>query len=124
MKDRKQIRLNRIVILLFITLNIISSCTKDDEDNSGYFGKWMAEKAVPSTGGFHKVSYYLTFSNSNGFNESFYTYTQGIKYVSIDGSVLVSGNNMEFKAEKISFSNYDVQKEKLDPPYYVVTLIS
>ena len=121
MKDRKQIGLNRIVILLFVTLIIISSCKKEDEDNTGYYGKWMAGKAVPSTGGFAKVNYYLTLSNPNRFNESFFIYTQGIKYVSIDGSISVLENNMEFNAEKISFSNYDVQKEKLDPPYYVIT---
>ena len=128
MNNRKQFKLNRFVVLFFITLFIISSCKKDDEDNSGYFGKWMAAKAVPATSGYapyHDVNYYLTFFNTNRFNESFYmytqedNYTQRIKYVSIEGSFLVSGNNMEFKVEKISFSNYNAQKEVLESPYSI-----
>lgn len=88
----------------------------------------MAGKAVPATNGYapyHEVNYYLTLSNSNRYNESFYmytrddNYTQRIKYVSIDGSFFVSGNNMEFKVEKISFSNYNAQKEVLESPYSI-----
>ncbi len=128
MNNRKHSEKNRFCVLLIVILIIISSCKKDDENNSGYFGKWMAAKAVPATSGYAPyldVSYYLTFFNTNRFNESFYLHTQDynyrpmIKYVSIDGSFLVSGNNMEFKVEKISFSNYNAQKEVLESPYSI-----
>lgn len=117
-------------ILLIALVVSLSSCKKDDEDNSGYYGKWMAEKTVPSSfgyggyggyGGITKGNYYLTISGTNQFNESFFI-SDGVlngQNVSIDGSVVVLDNHMQFNAEKVSFSKYNSQKQKIDPPYYV-----
>lgn len=127
MRNLQVIKCYKLAVFLSILVIIILSCKKENDDNSGYYGKWMAGKAVPASGygGYTKVDYYLTLSNTNSYNESFIIYSKGIKdqftYVSIDGSVLVLENHMQFNAEKISFSNYDYQKKKVDSPYYITT---
>ena len=75
MKDLKFRELYKLVIVLMVLVLFCSSCKKDDEDNSGYYGKWIAEKVVPSYdgyGAYTKLYYYLTLSSTSKFNESFY----------------------------------------------------
>lgn len=121
MKNCNQIRLYRIVKLLFVTLIIISSCKKNDDDTYvGYNGKWMTERAIPYIYGYASVSYYLTISE-NKYNESFYILPHSIydayEFVSIEGSLSVSDNHMLFKPEKLSYYNCNRKMEKIDPPY-------
>lgn len=129
MRNLKFIKCSKLAVILCILIIISSSCKKDDEDSSGYYGKWVAEKVVPSYDGYAdyiKVYYYLTLFSTNNFNESFYVntgegYRPIVNYVSVVGSFSVLENQMQFNAEKISLSNSDFKKEKVDPPFSVIT---
>lgn len=124
MKNRKQFKQYRLVASLFVVLIVISSCKKNDDDNFGYNGKWMTERAIPYIWSYARVNYYLTISG-NKYTESFFILPYQIygtyRFVSIEGSLSVSGNQMHFKPERLSYYNCNSKNEKIDPPYDIVS---
>lgn len=123
MNNKKHLKLSRLIALLLGILTFILSCKKNNDDISGYNGKWVTERAIPSTYGYAKVNYYLTISEDK-YNESFFILPWSMydnwRFVSIEGSLSVSGNQMQFKPEKLSYYNCNSKNEKIDPPYNIV----
>lgn len=123
MKGFQNIGLCRIVLMLFILLLAISSCKNDTDESSGYQGKWKTERAIPSTYGYTKADYFLTISE-NKYNESFFilssTMYGNLRFVSIDGSISISGTQIQFRPAKLSYYNCNNEKEKIEPPYNIV----
>lgn len=121
MRNLKFIRLLPSVLVI-ILITMISSCVDDNEPIPDYAGKWVTEKTVAVSSGYTKVNYSLEITD-NHFVETFfedvyrYQYPNPGKFVTIEGSISVSGNVIEFTASKISFSNYDIRTSVLSDPY-------
>lgn len=113
----------KYVIFLLLFALFCSSCKKDEEDRP-YFGGWITKKSIPALNGYAEVNYYLELSD-NAFTESFLKYNgtswRNWIFVSIEGSLSVSGNIMIFSAEKISFSTYNADTSTHAEPYAVYT---
>ena len=116
----------KLAIVLTVLVIFSSSCKKNDEITADYVGKWMTAKTVPGSTGFTKVNYTLTLTD-NSFTETFLenvrssTFPNTPPFVSIVGSIVISGNNINFLPHKISFSKYNSATKTASEPYISYT---
>lgn len=110
----------RFAIILTVLVVFCSSCKRDDEITTDYVGKWMTAKPIAGTSGFVSVNYSLTLTGHT-FTETFLTgvgqYPSPGKFVTIEGSVTISGEIMKLVIHKISFSTYNSSTATASEPY-------
>jgi hypothetical protein len=105
---------------------ITLSCEIDKEVIPNYEGKWMTLKPIAGYSGYSSVKYSLDFKG-NTFIETFltdvrnYTYNSPGKLATIEGSVAISGNILNFTPHKITFSNYNLETSSASEPYETFT---
>jgi len=115
-------KLIRLIFGILLISIINTSCQDDNEVTPDYAGKWLTEKTIAVSAGFTKINYTLEIKD-NHFVETFfedvyqYKYPNPVKFVSIEGSVSVSGNLMKFTPSKFSFANFEVRTSVLSEPY-------
>jgi len=126
MRDLKFREIFRFAIVLMALFIFSSTCKNDDEVSPDYVGKWITAKTVPVSTGFTKVNYTLTLTD-NSFTETFLedvrssTFPNTPPFVTIEGFITISGNNMNFLPKKISFSNYNSATATVPEPYLSYT---
>lgn len=122
MRNLKFIELYRLTAFLIILVILSSSCKKDDEETPDYLGKWMTAKPIAGSTGFVLVNYSLTLIDHT-FTETFLTGiyratpTYPGTFVTMEGSVSVSGKTMKLIVHKLSYSNYNSSTATASEPY-------
>lgn len=106
----KLMRLIRLMLGVILIAIITLSCKDDNEPTQDYAGKWITEKPVAVTTGYISIKYYLELTNYK-FRETFIrpartSYTTGDQ-LSMEGTVLASGNILKLVVHKLSVSKYD-----------------
>ncbi len=126
-KTMKNLKLTRLIYLIFgvilIAINT-SSCKDNDEPTPDYVGKWMTTKPYPGSSGYVSVNYSLTLTDHT-FIETFLvpdrsSYNPG-RFVTIEGSISISGNIMKLVVHKVSHSTYNSATSTASEPYETFT---
>ncbi len=120
MKNLKYARLLCLIFGVILIAIITSSCKDDNEVAPDYVGKWMTMKSVPSTNGFVSVSYSLILTDQT-FIETFLDVSITGRFITIEGSVSVSGNIMKYTPDKIIYSTYNSSTATDSGPYDTFT---
>lgn len=120
MENFKIKRFTRSIIGLIFIAFICSSCKHDEDIVPDYVGKWITAKTIPGASGYVLVNYSLTLTN-NTFTETFLTgvgqYPKEARFVTMEGSVSVTGNIMKLIVHKLSYSSYNSTTSTASKPY-------
>lgn len=120
MKNLKFVRLLPLILGIVLITIITSSCEEDKEIIPEYMGKWMTLKPVSGTSGFVSVQYSLELAG-NTFIETFLTgvgqYPREAKFVTMEGSISISGKIIKLIVHQVSYSNYNTTTATASEPY-------
>lgn len=123
MKNLSQRKVVQLIFALSLIL-FFTACKDKDEPTPEYVGKWLTEKTIAVSSGFTNVNYTLEIT-ANHFIETFFQDVYQYKnpgsgtFVSIEGSISVSGNSIKFTPSKISLSIVDLRTSILSKPHKV-----
>ena len=87
-----------------------------------YVGKWMTAKTIAASTGFTLIDYSLTLTNHT-FIETFLTNihqstpTYPGTFVTMEGTVSVSGKTMKLIVHQVSYSTYNASTKTASEPH-------